>query len=531
MTIAREDIEEGCTRLWALLDTADATVASWEDLRHAVLSANTNFRDVTRIRDIFISVADLRGYETDGLNAMGTVTGVLADASYDIALMRFKVLSEWEDRDPERPPDHLEGLSADARLDLVKKYWETDLPEVDNVVWIRYRRAIVGRFWEKVGQVEFFRADWLASVIDAGDTTSEELPPEIASHREDFQFFLRDADNSGEAAVRVSISSERVSRADAAARSLAECVIVAATGVLGRTGWRRTGSSLHFANGEILQAQFGVPERSADRDWESRGAIDLSNAQDWVPETRRISLTPELEWTLDSLGAIQSSKDIPASARLALAAQTIERIDATSLHLGSWTAFAEQAIMPGWIISETVDDLHDAIYRGASTFRWRSTGSDSADAIRMSIRSSSGSKLGEALKSSSIDLLTRLDARSRDHRELKWRARAFSQSKAAAHIHGLEDQYRHMLARCKRYRNASVHGGPQSGDMMVRCADFTQRLAAIALSRKLAGHLRGGETGPTLTAFRAIDEWRIGEISRGQFTAALGEIPEELRLL
>ena len=538
MESRREGVLSLCERLRETLRSGLAVDAAWLDLVHAT-ETRLSFPDCRKRRDIFMAVAKLRGHRLSNFGGtMRTIGGVLADSNLDVASLRYMIDDGERCVHVDRPG--LAGMSQSERLSLISKYWLTDLPTPDNVVWLKYRRGLMGDFDQTVGQVTFFRADWLADAIQHDEEhQSVRLPDEIRRHRAEFDMFLRSPIEHGDVVARVQVGRGLESSARRRAELAAESVLAASVGIVGRVGWNLTGTSVHLADDEVIGGSWGALERAKHRFWDYEPPLDVSSVNDWVGiYPSRIVLTDELEWTLDSIKAVSASVDSSPSARLAVAVQAIERVDATTVQLGSWSEFVVQILASRWIAQEMINELENAILFAASSearFLAPGVAKASAKPVRDAIGVSawdrlSGQTLGEALKSNAINLLGILDPGSMAYGRLAWHSRVFSLSKARPHLRGSRSNFEHFVACTRRYRNAAVHGGPQSADVIEWCGDLTERIAAVALSWKLVAHLRGGSAAQTIRDLAAIEDWRVDEISAGRFAAALGSPPERLRL-
>lgn len=538
METKRQQIRKACDDLIRDLRSSRALYAAWNDVLEAVESAQ-NYSICCKRRDVFIAITRTRGYDVrPRTGTLRMVGGVLADSKFDIAQMQYAVEGEWPELDPANE-SLLAGLPREDRMALIGAYWATEPERPDNIVWLLYRRGLMGDLFLSAGQATFFRADWLKEIEEHGEPSDVySRAPELVTQRAEFQIFFDRASEPGSVAVRVHVGNELTSKAREVAESFAECILVSAVGLFQRPGWSVTGTSLHFVNGEVFASSWGPPERPSHRHWDTEPPLDLSTVTDWISDRPGIVLTDEVRWTLDAIQAVAASRDSSSSARLAVAVQAVERVNATTVHVESWSDFAVKFLGTRWIVSEVIDDLCDAIvFASSGEAMLKDSGgyarySQSLQQIhaRHSWQHLVGEGLGRAIIDDSLTLLSELDPSSYGFRRLKWCARALSKTKARTHLRLQRTQFTNLVNRCRKYRNAAVHGGPQSRELITWSGDLASRLAGMALSWKLAAHLCGSDTRQTIEQFVAIEDWRHDKIIEGNFSIALGAPPEHLRL-
>ena len=193
MTALRPQIARACIAIKRRLAEPRTTLVVWQDLWEAILRRD-HHRKAGQLRDVFIAVLGLRGHALEKSRSVtSTIESVLADDYFGILGARIAVGDITEDAydDLTAPEPPLAGLRLDDRLRLIERYLERPAEEPHTIVWLLYERATLSDFSQKLGQVQFYRADWAREFLDSGFSENLELlPAEVRNHRSQFRRFF-----------------------------------------------------------------------------------------------------------------------------------------------------------------------------------------------------------------------------------------------------------------------------------------------------------------------------------------------------
>lgn len=515
---------------------ADAGAAAWRDLSWQIEN-DGDYLSICRSRDVLAGVLGLHGHNMDRHFGVGSdIRSVLLDRSGSFHAMRRAAGAIVEVAEPDnRTIDDWAGAPRQARLQVVERYLRLPISVNEVVVWLVYEECNLGDVEESLGQLSFFRLDWLRELMRGEAISGIQLVAELVENPFDFSALTRfsdeGADDAGIVVIRAGVGKCHESQAIEAAKTLVELVLAASFGA-SRSGWNHTGSALVFANGQPRGSSWRRPEGAVKCDWREMRALEVAAAKSWLPEgAGSIEIDSELSWTVDAIRAVSSSSNSSPSARLAMAVQAIERVNATTVNLDNWASFVSEYLQSKWVSSQITDDFLDAaIYAASSRINSSSSGAEVSDAARrIRNRQFSGPRdpvdyASEMIQDSRV-LLNELAPGSYAYRRLVWHARLLSFGECEQIVQVYSDSFEHMLDRCIRYRNASVHGAAQSPETLLWTSGFARRVASIALSWKIVSHIRSvNNVGPieTMNHLRGVENWRLNEIRTLQLARSFG---------
>ena len=520
-------------RLSARWVEPDTRAAAWADLVEACRDPATDAATLAVRRDLFWELLRAGNYAAEQMSQM--LAGVLIDSAFHVTEVGIWVGDISEADVERRYRDQTAGLTEEQQLTLCRRFVTTSPPQGQHVVWIAFDHAGPGTFYRKMGPLSFWNSEWLRGALKSGGPNLDEIPDELKDP--DGLLFEPDAlpgdENKRDVMLaRVELDFGAWTDPVRAATEQAEAVVALAGFHVGDTRWQQMPGHLLFVDGRIRSmGTFGRtldPRDIANGLYQGRMDVELGRL---TPKLQRhLPITDkDLSEIVQAIRWWQEACRQPPLPAVLLHVRVLELV---SQRAGKkkWYEYLDVFHRVLWIRSVMISQLGSIVEGCFYNYELHTQTAEDRTWVRefsLSIRSyrpAEGSFELDLRKG--LDALPELTRRFYQHdkfgRHLRSTADRFNVAALREWDVDLAKDWRLLLDRLIRIRNALAHGGPIDDDAVASVRPFAEHLAAVSLSATLDGLLEEKSVVEThLERRHQAEQWALNFSSASSVSEAL----------
>lgn len=471
--------------------------AAWQDVVDACQDPALAYEIVAARRDLFWQIIQAADYNVDRLSSL--LGGVLDNRSYDVILARITLGDiglnevEW----PQRPQEPA-GLDEDERLSLCHRLLTTPPSTAHHIVWVAFEKCSLNRAVHDVGPVTFYEAQSVRANLAQDGANRAHLPSELLTGGAFFDY--KDLPEGNDIVLaRVDLGKGAFTDPIRQAREQAEAIVALASFRIGERRWRLLRGHLYAANGRIEALEFfsAPSDDPGNLAFSDTMGTELDRLATDLASQLPIS-DPNLTETIDAVRWWQEAKTQPPLPAVILNVRVLELIATRVTNSNkSWYEYLKSYLANAWVREKIISTLHKVAFEAVhNTMGMVSRQQyEKIDEFRNLIFSSRpGGHTADLRKA--LGILPDLATIYPDHDPLSRRIHTLasclsSPLAVAAWADDLEAQWKLVVPRLQRIRNALAHGGPLDLASAETVYDFSTQLASWALSLSLQGILDG----------------------------------------
>lgn len=531
-----------------------AAVDAFDDLWDAVTDRASSERLVADLLEVLRSVYAFAGQSLSTVT--NALTGIADDSAIEIAYARHeldgaKIPAEFTPPGAEQFSKEAE-LSADERLDLMRRTLTQPPAPEGQVVWVFYGHGRFDPWIFKLGPVSFFDGPVLLSVFEQLQEQDEmntggasdmwwydDLPPEVVAgeRAEFFRATHHWPDLEHWVAARVDLGPGPHLDPVADARHQADALVGLAMFHRNRGSWVPLTGYMHVIDEERHGGSWPIDEpRAWDTDWVTMDETDswlVENQDDlevhWPVQDAALAELVECISVLNmatrttsrereaGVSAIAGTGVGGAVSGPVVFLQRVRVLELLASRLGvpgmEWSSLLEGYLMDVWVRAQLLDRVFSAVERAASDDDLSSNDPSLTELRGKLVTYGSGRRVTlhtDIALAALPDLAQRLPThhqRARRVRDIA--ARVADVPALLGWVEELREEFRRKAGRAHRCRNSLTHGGPFHAASMETVSTFVEWQAGTATVVALRDVLAASTVADALTAKRdELDDWR-----------------------